>query len=330
MSECPPPGVAEDAAEHRSQALTPAAIERVLADFRVWLEDLARKGESPPPPVSDDELEPIDLHTLLGQMAALRHEVHLQTRAVRAQQEQNTTTLDQLGAALEAVRERPSEAASDQTELLRPLLKSLVELYDALALAAREVQRVQEMALASLPRTPSSAPADRVELLLDLAREWEATSARAQEQAYVRPRGWLARWFGAGNSERDALAAERDALAAEGKVVAALREALTLQTRQSLAARQEGLGEAERVHRLLESVITGYTMSLQRVERALRQHDLEPIECLGLPFDPERMEVLEVATDTGRPSGEVVEEVRRGYHWRGRVFRFAQVRVARS
>lgn len=46
-------------------------------------------------------------------------------------------------------------------------------------------------------------------------------------------------------------------------------------------------------------------------------------------FDPERMEVVEVVIDSGKPAGEVIEEVRRGYFWRGRVFRFAQVRVAK-
>jgi molecular chaperone GrpE (heat shock protein) len=40
------------------------------------------------------------------------------------------------------------------------------------------------------------------------------------------------------------------------------------------------------------------------------------------------MEVVEVVPDGGR-AGQVVEEVRRGYLWRGRVFRYAQVKVAR-
>ena len=71
-------------------------------------------------------------------------------------------------------------------------------------------------------------------------------------------------------------------------------------------------------------------MSLQRVERALQQQGLEAIPAAGQPFDPERMEVVAVVADSGRPSGEVVEEVRRGYLWRGRVFRYAQVSVAKS
>ena len=38
------------------------------------------------PPPASIEPEPIDLHTLLGQFVALRHEVNLQTKSVRAQQ----------------------------------------------------------------------------------------------------------------------------------------------------------------------------------------------------------------------------------------------------
>jgi molecular chaperone GrpE len=71
-------------------------------------------------------------------------------------------------------------------------------------------------------------------------------------------------------------------------------------------------------------------MSLERLERTLEQCGLELIPTEGELFDPEQMEVVEAVADSGRPSGEVVEEVRRGYLWRGRVFRYAQVRVAKD
>ena len=71
-------------------------------------------------------------------------------------------------------------------------------------------------------------------------------------------------------------------------------------------------------------------MTLQRVERSMAQYGLEPIPAVGQPFDPELMEVLEVVLDSGAPPGEVVQEVRRGYLWNGRVFRYAQVRVAKN
>ena len=51
---------------------------------------------------------------------------------------------------------------------------------------------------------------------------------------------------------------------------------------------------------MISSVLVGYTMGLQRIERALQQQGLEPIECVGLPFDPECMEVVEVIAEPGR------------------------------
>ena len=70
-------------------------------------------------------------------------------------------------------------------------------------------------------------------------------------------------------------------------------------------------------------------MSLARVDRAIEQAGLEVIPAAGEPFDPERMEVVEVAGGTGRAAGEVIEEVRRGYLRGDAVFRYAQVKVAR-
>ena len=99
-------------------------------------------------------------------------------------------------------------------------------------------------------------------------------------------------------------------------------------------ARRERLRAArdsvERTRQTLAATAAGYAMTLQRVERAMAQQGLEPIPAVGRPFDPDRMEALEVVLDSGRPSGEVVEEVRRGYVWQGRIFRYAQVRVAKN
>lgn len=244
--------------------MTPEAIEAVLADFRAWL--TALPGQRPP----DVPLEPgpaVDLHTLLSGFVGLRHEVNLQTRATRAQQEQNAATLEELAAALAALRQTQPNAQSSGEEAQRPLLKTLVDLYDALALAEREVRRSRESLLPSL------------EVLA------QPTAPRSSR--------W-ARWFG--------------------------------RARGTEAKTKEA---AERTRQLLDSLLTGYTMSLQRLDRALQQHGLEPISAAGQPFDPEQMEVLEAVADSGRPPGEVVEEVRRGYLWKGRIFRYAQVRVAK-
>src|SRR2546423_1231507 len=119
MSEQPPPGVAQDAAGHRAETLTPERIEAVLADFRSWLQQLAEQPETPRPA---EPAPAIDLHTLVAQFTALRHEVHLQTRSARTQQEQNAEALQQLGRALDSLQRRGETEQLNEEELLRPPL----------------------------------------------------------------------------------------------------------------------------------------------------------------------------------------------------------------
>lgn len=203
----------------------------------------------------------------------------MQTRATRAQQEQNAAALEQLTRALDELRHESTESPPASEETQRPLLKTLVDLYDALALAEREVRRSRENLLPSL----------------------EKLAGPDAEGQPVPPRlSWWSRWFA-------------------GSATTSPDQERTAQAREA----------AERTRQLLESLLTGYTMSLQRLDRALRQHGLEPITTTGQPFDPERMEVLEAVADRNRTPGAVVEEVRRGYLWNGRVFRYAQVRVAK-
>ncbi len=265
----------------------------VLADFHAWLTALSAPAEEETPPPA--RTASVDLHTLLGQFLAVRQEVNLQTRAVRAQQEQNAETLRQLAAALDALRQSQARAEQERQQVeeqaSRPLLKTLVDLYDALALAGRETQRLRETFEPALEPLTS------------------AGSAEAEPLPSPAPPSFWARWFGP--SAPDAAEIERRAA----------------QRQDQLQARHE---REARVRQTLASLVTGYTMSLQRVERALRQHGLEAIPTMGQRFDPERMEVLEAVADSGRPAGEVIEEVRRGYLWSGRVFRYAQVRVAKG
>ncbi len=78
----------------------------------------------------------------------------------------------------------------------------------------------------------------------------------------------------------------------------------------------------------LAAAATGLRMSERRVERLMREVGLEPIETVGKLFDPETMEAVEAVAGELSP-GMVVDELRRGYMFCGRVFRFAQVRVAK-
>ncbi len=284
----------------------------MLGDFRSWLHQAAAAPGAEAPAVEP----PLDLHTLLAQFTALRHEVNLQTKASRAQQEQNAETLRQLAEALELLK-RCEEAAGqvqerERAEVLRPLLKVLIDLHDNLALAHREIHRAQEAFTSAL------AP---LETRVETAPEPEPPVP-----SIARPsrRSLLSRLFGWAPEALPGPSAE--------EVVRPWREALARQRQrlEGLSRERENVrAAAGRARRSFDSVVIGYTMGLQRLERALQQHGLEPIPCLGLPFDPETMEVVEVVPGPGRASTEVIDEVRRGYRWRGRVFRFAQVRVAK-
>jgi len=284
MSEQPTADIPEATAERRAQALTPERIESILSDFRNWLHEAAARGATVDEP--DCPEERIDLHTLLGQFAALRHEVNLQTKAVRAQQEQNAQTL---AALQEARTETPTPAADDAGQ---SQAQTLIEIYDALALAAREAKRMRDTILAELGAAGTADEPDKA------------------IRAAARP-SFLARVFGGAD---------------QSQAIAALNRQLVDEHARLAEARRS----AERVRGLLDSLLTGYSMSLQRLDRALGQNDLAPIECIGRPFDPEQMEALEVAAVDDRLPGEVIEEVRRGYMRRGRVFRCAQVRIAKN
>jgi molecular chaperone GrpE len=293
MSDAAPPFQPANAnGQSPHGALTPERIERALADFRDWLSD-PPAGETLVAP----ERESVDLHGLVAQFIALRHEVNLQTKATRASLEQNADALKRLDEAIDELRIAPEESTSD--DATHPLLKALIDCYDALALSLGQVERQKSAIVAGL------------ETVLQAA-DIEAPPALANGVS-GRPGFWQ-RLFGASNSQDSANELQH------------WRERVSTQAKQ----RDEKVRAAvDFLKQALDSLITGYSMSLNRIDRVLPQFGLERIDCIGERFDPEIMEVVDVVASADRPAGEVVEEVRRGYRWNGSIFRYAQVRVTR-
>lgn len=277
----PGPTAEGGAAGRQAGYLTPERIDRILADFRGYLEALAD-----PPPAPDREPPPFDLAALTAQFTALRHDVNLQTKAARGVGEQVSAALDRLTPV----------PKSDQSEQLKPLLKVLIDVADALGTAERQVRRTADSFTPLLdklaaPALPEPPPTD------------------------IAPPGFFGKLFGTGKtSVTPAIGLQqwaRDAITADEARTATATEAV------------------ERLAALIDGVADGYGISLRRIEKALPPFGLEPIDCVGRPFDPELMEVVEATGGTGKPTGTVVEVVRQGYRLNGQVFRFAQVRVAR-
>jgi molecular chaperone GrpE len=353
MWEAPPPDSASRAVGNGQEVLTPAAIESVLADFRSWLQHLS--GSPPADPEAGEPAQPLDLHTLLGQSIALRQEVNLQTKAARSQQEQTGLALQQLSQALEALRQAQAagQEANQQAEeeILRPLLKTLLDVHDAFSLAEREIRRAPENILPLLDelvfetasaedagldgeslRAPSNPSEPDLEREADAPPEPEPLKRSLWHRFFARNRDQGD--AGARDVRLDILDRLRTQLHEQHERYQRLFEDQRQRTLRGQAAQQEHQEKVRRItqrlKQLLDSVLTGYRMSLQRLERALEKAGLEPIPCIGQPFNPEQMEVVAAVADSGRPQGEIIEEVRRGYLWRGRVFRYAQVSVAKS
>src|SRR5207253_859641 len=141
----------------------------------------------------------------------------------------------------------------------------------------REVRRVQKRVLPALEEMAGAVTTN-------------GEPASQPESAAEVPLPLLARWLGVGHI----LHQERERITAEQRDQQTQLHELKDRFRRAGKA-------AEVVHRSLKSVLTGYGMSLQRLERALQQQELETIPTVGERFDPERMEVIEVVMDSDKP-----------------------------
>jgi len=115
--------------------------------------------------------------------------------------------------------------------------------------------------------------------------------------------------------EREAMAG----LAAEGLI----RKVLALADDFDLAVE----------HRPTSGIDEGWVEGITAIDRKLRQLlESEGVKTIdasaGVQFDPREHEAVVNVPNTGRPGGEIVEELRRGYRLRDRVIRPALVAVA--
>jgi molecular chaperone GrpE len=117
-------------------------------------------------------------------------------------------------------------------------------------------------------------------------------------------------------------AEERDAtlgLAAESLI----RKVLALADDFDLAVEHRPEGGVD------ESWVEGIAAIDRKLRQLLESEGVSPIDAsAGIQFDPHEHEAVANVPGTGRPGGEIVEELRRGYRLRDRVIRPALVAVA--
>ena len=81
---------------------------------------------------------------------------------------------------------------------------------------------------------------------------------------------------------------------------------------------------------VFDSLLEGYGLMQSRLARVLRENDIQRMECIGNLADPHCMSVVEVVEDDAHPPGWVLAEIRLGYYWQGKVFRFAEVKAVQG
>ena len=92
------------------------------------------------------------------------------------------------------------------------------------------------------------------------------------------------------------------------------------------AVRSDGPARAQ----LFDSFLEGYGLISKRLRRVLASEQIAHIPCEGKPVDPELMTVIEVVDEPRDRPGTVVKELRRGYTWKGRLIRCAEVQAVRG
>ncbi len=80
-------------------------------------------------------------------------------------------------------------------------------------------------------------------------------------------------------------------------------------------------------HDVFGSLLEGYDLIQARLRRTMDEHAIIRMQCVGRQVEPNSMTVVEVVRDPGLPPGQVIEEVRTGYYWKSKVFRFAEVKA---
>lgn len=179
---------------------------------------------------------------------------------------------------------------------LRESLETIRSIEPKEAEAAWSAGKGLALALTELDESLDRAVGQLEKIVERVARDSEETLLEQLDRHYLR-RSWLARLCSRGYHRR-------------------VRDMLI----QSRAASQRP--------QLLAAMIEGFRLVQQRSARLLAAEDIVRIATLGEPVDPDTMVVLETI-DAPEYAGMVVEEVRRGYTWNGRLLRCAEVRAGR-
>lgn len=245
------------------------------------------------------------------------------------------------GLAAEILDQLDNEALStagvgSDTEDLQAVCATLVGLTDASQKQRESLQKIHD----DMPAVQGLT--DAVTTLLDaMAAEREKQAQEQAKQAQEREK----------QAEQQRVQARRDIFKEVLDAVIDMRDRLAEQLRiaqgqvtstEALASPppkrrwwQRGKANGPAPENLetrtaVEALIKGCQLALQHVDEALDRWHVQPIDCVGQPFDSERMKAVDQETRPDVTSGTVLEVMRAGFTWNKTLLRPAEVRIAQK
>jgi molecular chaperone GrpE len=106
-----------------------------------------------------------------------------------------------------------------------------------------------------------------------------------------------------------------------------LRELLTTVDNLDRALEQGGIEDGDPMQRL-EGLLAGVDLTRKGLEAVLERFDVAPLDLAGEPFNPDEMDALTMEASDEVPANHVLREFAKGYTFKDRILRHAQVVVS--
>ena len=106
-----------------------------------------------------------------------------------------------------------------------------------------------------------------------------------------------------------------------------LRELLTTVDNLDRALEQGGVEGGDPMQKL-EGLLAGVDLTRKGLEAMLERFDVVPLDLVGQPFNPDEMDALTMEASDEVPANHVLREFAKGYMFKDRILRHAQVVVS--
>jgi molecular chaperone GrpE len=90
----------------------------------------------------------------------------------------------------------------------------------------------------------------------------------------------------------------------------------------------QGIVDSNDAEQGFKALLEGVELTLKSLRTTLEKFEVKPIESIGQPFDPTIQEALSMEASDSVPANHVVNEFQKGYHYKDRLLRAAQVIVS--